>query len=113
MPRSEAGQFAGQLLDSIATTQGPVSSTLSPGSSEPAPRAACLLALTQPAFAKAWHEAVDRAEGFSELMVAEFEKHASKLEAEIRAREVELERRRILAAHEEADQELALLEKRL
>lgn len=77
----------------------------------PVLRAAHLLALTRPEFAKAWHAAVDRAEGFSELTKAEFDKREAKLEAEVEVRKVE--RRRIVATRVETDQELGSLEKRL
>jgi hypothetical protein len=111
---AEAAKAAEHFLDSIATVQGPLEVTHPLGSPEPAVlRAAHLLAFTPPAFGKAWHAAVDRAEGFSELTAAEFTKRVAKLEAEIRACEVELERRRINAEREQAERELALLEKRL
>lgn len=111
---AEAATAAGHFLDQIATVQGSLAVIHPVGTPEPAVlRAAHLIALTRPEFAKAWHAAVDRAEDFSELTEAQFEKQAAKLEAEIRACEVELERRRITAEREETDRELALLEKRL
>ena len=110
----EARELADAYLRDVATIQGPIRVNRIPnGWAPPALEAASLHSLISPAFAKAWHAAVDRAEGFSDLTVAEFEKRVGEFESEIRAREIELERRRIVAEKEAADHELAALESRV
>jgi hypothetical protein len=79
----------------------------------PAARAAWLLALCRPEFAKAWHQAVDHFDGFSPLTMPEFEAELAERERAIQEHVVELERRRIAAARDVANAELAHLESQL
>ena len=111
---ADARQAAEQSFAELAGFQGPAAIHRAPnGAWPPALQAATWTGFASPEFAKAWHAAVDRADGFSELTVAQFEKRCSEIEAEIRAIDTELERRRIILARDEADADLAALEAQL
>lgn len=82
-----------------------------PSSAEsPLERLGSLWAVTSdPAFADAWHAAIDAADGFSPLSSEQFEQECGKLEDEIRERRVELERRRLTAAQEKLGEQIGRL----
>jgi hypothetical protein len=111
---ADAKQYAEALLANVANTQGPLHVGLDDaGRVTDIVRAANLLAMSTPEFAATWHAIVDRTDGFSELTSEEYAKRVAAFDEEIGQRQAELERRRIIAAKEEAEAELVELEQRV